>query len=87
VAAYQVKTLSGQVQLTGQPCSVAPYGIAIAKGNGMVKPLQDAVKYLIDNGFYTSILKTWNAQSGAIPSTQVALNNNNAVGASCVPAY
>jgi polar amino acid transport system substrate-binding protein len=87
VAAYQVKTLSGQVQLTGQPCSVAPYGIAIAKGNGMVKPLEDAVKYLIDNGFYTSILKTWNAQSGAIPSTQVALNNNNAVGASCVPAY
>ncbi len=87
VARYQVKLLPGQVQLSGQPCSVAPYGIAIAKGSGMIKPVQDAVKYLIDNGFYKQILDQWNVQSGAIPSGQVALNNNNSVGASCVPSY
>jgi polar amino acid transport system substrate-binding protein len=87
VAQYQTKVLSGQVQLTGQPCSVAPYGIAIAKGSGMIKPLQDAVKYLIDNGFYASILKQWNVPNGAITSSAVAVNNNNSVGASCVPSY
>jgi polar amino acid transport system substrate-binding protein len=87
VAQYQVKVLPGQVQLTGQPCSVAPYGIAIAKGSGMIKPLQDAVKYLIDNGFYASILKQWNVSNGAIASSAVAVNNNNSVGASCVPSY
>jgi polar amino acid transport system substrate-binding protein len=87
VAQYQTKVLAGQLQLTGQPCSVAPYGIAIAKGNGMIKPLTDAIKYLIDNGFYTQILKNWVVQSGAITSAQVATNNNNSVGATCVPAY
>jgi polar amino acid transport system substrate-binding protein len=87
VARYQVKLLPGQVQLSGQTCSVAPYGIAIAKGSGMIKPLQDAVKYLIDNGFYKQILSQWNVQAGAITSSQVAVNNNTSAGASCVPTY
>lgn len=87
VARYQVKLLPGQLQLSGQPCSVAPYGIAVAKGSGMIKPLQDAVKYLIDNGFYKQILDQWNVQSGAITSSKVAVNNNDAVGGSCVPSY
>jgi polar amino acid transport system substrate-binding protein len=87
VAQYQTKVLAGQLQLTGQPCSVAPYGIAIAKGNGMIKPLTDAIKYLIDNGFYTQILKNWAVEGGAIKSADVATNNNNTVGATCVPSY
>lgn len=87
VAQYQVKVLNGQVQLSGQPCSVAPYGIAIAKGSGMIKPLTDAIKYLIDNGYYASILKTWGVQAGAITSSKVNLNDNNPVGTSCVPSY
>jgi polar amino acid transport system substrate-binding protein len=75
------------LQVTGQPCSLAPYGIAIAKNSGMIKPLTDAVKYLIDNGFYARILATWKVQDGAIKSSDVALNNNNSVGATCVPSY
>ncbi len=87
VALYQVKLLPGQVQLSGTACSVAPYGIAVAKGSGMIKPLQDAVKYLIDNGYYKQILQQWNVQSGAIAGSGVTVNNNNPVGASCVPSY
>jgi polar amino acid transport system substrate-binding protein len=87
VAQYQTKLEPGQLQVTGQPCSVAPYGIAIAKGDGMIKPLTDAVKYLIDSGFYAKILQKWSVQSGAITSSAVALNNNNSVGATCVPSY
>lgn len=86
VAAYQVKLTGGKVKNVGTPCSVAPYGIAIPHGSPLVKPVQDAMKYLIDNGFYTAILKTWNVQSGAIQSSDVNLNDNNSIGATCVPS-
>jgi polar amino acid transport system substrate-binding protein len=88
VADYQVKQLNGQVKIGGQPCSVAPYGIAIVKGSALEKPIQDAVKYLMDNNsYYTNILKNWNVADGAITSADVALNNNNSIGPTCVPSY
>ncbi|MEO8898650.1 MAG: transporter substrate-binding domain-containing protein [Candidatus Dormibacter sp.] len=87
VADYQVKQQNGQLQIAGKPCSVSPYGIALVAGNPLEKAIQDAVKYLVDNGFYTNILNTWGVKDGAITSSAVSLNNNNAVGASCVPSY
>ncbi len=87
VADYQVKLSGGQLAITGHACSVSPYGIAIPKGSAFAKPLADAIKYLIDNGYYNDILKKWNVQDGAIQSSAVALNNNNTVGSSCVPSY
>jgi len=47
----------------------------------------DAISYLIQNGFYIQILKTYGVQDGAITASQVSVNNNNPVGATCVPAY
>ena len=90
VARYQIKLQPDQLTLSGSACSVAPYGIAIPKGSAMAQALTDAIKYLIDNGFYTSILAQWNVQSGAVKSSDVALNKNDsggAGGASCVPSY
>ncbi len=87
VAAYQVKLENGKVQIGGQACSVAPYGVAMVKSGGLEKAVSDAIKYLIDNGFYTHILTTWGVQSGAIPSSGVTINDNNSVGQSCVPSY
>jgi polar amino acid transport system substrate-binding protein len=87
VADYQVKNSAGKEQISGTPCSVAPYGIALAKGSGLEQALQDALKYLIDNGYYTQILKAWNVSDGGIPSSSVALNVNSSGGPSCVPAY
>ena len=88
VADYQVKQLGGKVKIGGQPCSVAPYGIAMVKGSPLEKAITDAVKYLIDNnGYYTNILKNWNVTDGAIASSDVTLNNNNSIGATCVPSY
>lgn len=86
VAAYQVKVTNGKVKTTGQACSVSPYGIALAKGSPLEKAVTDAVKYLIDNGFYTTILKKWQVESGAIKSSDVKLNDNNSIGATCVPS-
>jgi polar amino acid transport system substrate-binding protein len=87
VSNYQVKNSNGKEQISGQPCSVAPYGIALPKGSGLAKALQDALKYLIDNGFYTKILKAWAVESGGIPSSAVSLNVNSSGGPSCVPGY
>jgi polar amino acid transport system substrate-binding protein len=88
VADYQVKQSNGQFKIGGQPCSVAPYGIAMVKGSSLEKPITDALKYLIDNNsYYTNILKNWNVTDGAIASSDVTLNNNNSIGATCVPSY
>ena len=85
VAAYQVKATGGKVKTTGQGCSVAPYGIALAKGSPIEKAVQDAVKYLIDNGYYKNILQTWSVTDGAITSADVKINDNNSIGPTCVP--
>ncbi|MDQ6883106.1 MAG: transporter substrate-binding domain-containing protein [Candidatus Dormibacteraeota bacterium] len=87
VADYQVKQTGGKLKISGQPCSVAPYGIALVKGSPLEKPLTDAVKFLIDNGYYKSILQQWNVADGAIASSDVSLNNNNSIGSTCVPSY
>lgn len=86
VAAYQVKQSGGNFKLSGQPCSVSPYGIALLKGSKLEQPLTDAVKYLIDNGFYKQVLDKWGVADGAIKSSDVKLNDNNAIGATCVPS-
>jgi polar amino acid transport system substrate-binding protein len=87
VADYQVKQSSGKLKLGGKPCSVAPYGIALPKGSALEKPIQDAVKYLIDNGYYKTVLSKWGVEDGAIQSSDVKINDNNSVGDSCVPSY
>lgn len=86
VAAYQVKQSNGQFKVSGQPCSVAPYGLALVKGSPLEQALTDAIKYVIDNGFYKQVLDKWGVADGAIGSGDVKLNDNNAVGATCVPA-
>jgi polar amino acid transport system substrate-binding protein len=87
VADYQVKQSGGKMKLGGQPCSVSPYGIALPKNSPLEKPIQDAVKYLIDNNYYKNLLGSWNVQDGAIASSDVKVNDNNAIGSSCVPSY
>jgi polar amino acid transport system substrate-binding protein len=86
VAAYQVKQSSGQFKVSGQACSVAPYGLALIKGSPLEQALTDAIKYVIDNGFYKQVLDKWGVADGAISSGDVKLNDNNAVGATCVPS-
>jgi polar amino acid transport system substrate-binding protein len=73
VAAYQVKRSRGQFKLSGTPYGTAPYGIAIPKGSGLAQPILDALKVLMSRGTYTSILRKWGVQSGAI--TDPAIND------------
>jgi polar amino acid transport system substrate-binding protein len=87
VADYQVKLLNGKIKVGGTACSVYPYGVAVVKSEGLDQALSDAIKYLITNGYYTKILTQWGVTDGAITASAVSVNNNTAVGASCVPPY
>jgi polar amino acid transport system substrate-binding protein len=87
VADYQAKLESGKLKIAGTACSVSPYGVAMVKTTGLEQAVTDAIKYLIDNGWYTKLLNKWGVADGAITSSAVTLNNNNATGASCVPSY
>lgn len=71
VAAYIVKKSSGQFKLSGKSYGTAPYGIAIPKGNGMAQPILDALKELMSNGTYMSILTKWGIQAGAITNPTI----------------
>ncbi len=77
IAGYIVSTSKGVFKLAGNPVNVAPYGIATpktAQGLALAKAIQAAIKTLIANGTYNSILKSYGAQSGELTSSQVVLN-------------
>jgi polar amino acid transport system substrate-binding protein len=71
VAAYIVKQSGERFQLTGKPYATAPYGIAVPKGTGLARPVLAALKVLIENGTYASILKKWGIQEGAITRPKI----------------
>ena len=71
VAAYIVKQSNGQFELTGEPYNSAPYGIAVPKESGLATPVLEALKELMANGTYESILTTWGVQDGAITDPQI----------------
>lgn len=66
VAAYQVKQSDGDFKLSGKAYGTAPYGIAIPKGTDMAEPVLAAVKAIMADGSYGSILGEWGVASGAI---------------------
>ena len=53
VADYQVKLEPGKLRISGQPCSIYPYGVAVAHKLGFDKAIEDAITYLINNGYYS----------------------------------
>jgi polar amino acid transport system substrate-binding protein len=71
VAAYIVEKSNGQFKLTGKSYNTAPYGIAVPKGNGMAKPILDALKELMSNGKYKTIMAKWGLQAGEITNPTI----------------
>ncbi|MGB0096639.1 MAG: ABC transporter substrate-binding protein [Solirubrobacteraceae bacterium] len=71
VADYQVKQSGGQFKVTGQTYGTAPYGLAIPKNSGLSKPVLAALKVLMKNGTYKSILTKWGVQAGAITNPSI----------------
>lgn len=88
---YKVAQINGggpkKLQIAGPPCGDGAYAIALVKGSPIEQAVIDAVKYIIDHGYYKNILDHWQAPDSEIPSSQVTLNDNNVIGAQCVPNY
>jgi polar amino acid transport system substrate-binding protein len=77
VAGYVVSQSAGVFKLVGKAIEVAPYGIATPKtstGKKLAVAIQAAVKTLIANGSYGSILKKWGVTAGALSSSKIVLN-------------
>lgn len=67
VTGYAVSQSAGKLQLLGASYGNAPYGIAVPKSSGTFKDaILAAMKTLIANGTYNTILTKWGVQSGAI---------------------
>jgi polar amino acid transport system substrate-binding protein len=73
IAEYQVKQTGGQFKVVGSAYATGPYGLALPKGN-LAPAVLAALKVLMQNGTYSSILKHWGLTQGAIPAAQVKIN-------------
>jgi polar amino acid transport system substrate-binding protein len=67
-AAYAVKQSNGQFKLVGSEYAAAPYGLAVATGNGLDKAVLAALKALMKDGTYQAIFKKWGLPSEAMIS-------------------
>ena len=71
VVAYQIKQAKGQFKLIGKSYGFAPYGLAVPKTSGLANPLLAALKILISDGGYHSILAKWGLTEGAITTPAI----------------
>jgi polar amino acid transport system substrate-binding protein len=72
VMAYAVKQTNGQLELLGDVYDTYFYGSVIKKGQDeFAQAVADAVKALISDGTYKTILEKWGVQAGAIDKPAV----------------
>ncbi len=72
VGAYAVKQTNGQLELLGEIYDSAPYGYALKKEQGdFAQALADAVKALIADGTYKTVLAKWGVEAGGITDPAV----------------
>lgn len=72
ITAYAVKQTSGQLALLGEIYDSAPYGYAVGKTQTeFASVIADAVKALIADGTYKTILDKWGVSAGAIDTPAV----------------
>jgi len=57
--------------IVGKVYGTAPYGLALPKNGGLDKPMLAALKKLMSDGTYASILKKWGIQAGAIKNPTI----------------
>ncbi len=77
IAGYVVAQSKGVFKLVGSAVNVAPYGIATAKtatGKKLALAIEGALKTLVANGTYSSILRHWGVNAGALPASKILLN-------------
>jgi polar amino acid transport system substrate-binding protein len=72
VVAYAVKQSKDQLEALGDIYEAAPYGYVVKKDQtDFAQALADAVKALISDGTYKSVLEKWGVAAGAIDNPTV----------------
>jgi polar amino acid transport system substrate-binding protein len=72
VLQYAVKKSGGKLALAGDAYDVFFYGMPVQKNRGtLAKALQTALQDLRGDGTYTSILKKWGVEAGAIDTMNI----------------
>jgi polar amino acid transport system substrate-binding protein len=72
VCAYAVKQTNGKLALTGDIYDSAPYGYVVAKTQtDFANVIAEAVKALIADGTYKTVLDKWGVSAGAITTPEV----------------
>jgi polar amino acid transport system substrate-binding protein len=71
VTGYIVVQSKGVFKLAGKAINVAPYGFALSKKTTFDRAIEAAVNVLMKNGVYTSILKHWGVQAGAVRAAAI----------------
>lgn len=72
ITQYAVSQVSDKIELAGQPFDVAPYGIAVDKGNTELRDaIQAALQSMIDDGSYNEILKQWGVDVGGLDTITI----------------
>jgi polar amino acid transport system substrate-binding protein len=72
ITAYAVSQTNGQLELLGDIYDAAPYGYVVAKDQTeFAQAIADAVKSLIDDGSYQTVLEKWGVEDGAIDDPTV----------------
>jgi polar amino acid transport system substrate-binding protein len=67
VCAYAVKKTNGQLELLGDIYDSAPYGAVVGKDQtAFAEAIRDALKALVADGSYKTILTKWGVEAGAL---------------------
>lgn len=71
VADYQVAQSAGKFKLSGAILNSAPEGIEFPKGSPLEQPVLGALKILVQNGTYQSIMSKYGVASGELLNPQL----------------
>jgi polar amino acid transport system substrate-binding protein len=71
VSAYQAKKSQGALRTTGQIYRAGLEAMFTAKGNGLAKPLADAMNKLIADGTYSKIFAKWGLSQSVLKKSVV----------------
>lgn len=66
VTGFAIKLSRGELVPAGDVFDSAPYGWPVAKGSGLIEPLQRALEHLMETGEYRAIATMWGVERGMI---------------------
>lgn len=71
ITAWAVARSDGRMEIVGDIYDAADYGWPVLKGSSLAPALAAALNYLIENGYYESILNMWGLEEGLLDQARI----------------